>query len=219
LPTGSRQLVRQAERFASDLAELLNGTVATGIRISSVLHPTGTCWVARGITKTDLSLRKGVPLRLGRGAARGYLLVAQILELDPEGRHLATTKSQYGLYADEGLEQMVLHYDYERSPAHGYPAAHVQVNGDSPALDELCRRAGVRKELKDLHLPVGGRRFRPTLEDLIEFLVIEGFADARSDWRGVIERHRRAWQERQLRAAVRRHPAAARRELEDLDRR
>lgn len=110
-------------------------------------------------------------------------------------------------------------YDYERNPAHGYPAAHVQVNGHSPALDELCQRAEVRKELKDLHLPVGGRRFRPTLEDLIEFLIIEGFAEARSDWRRVLERPRRAWEERQLRAAVRRHPGAARRELDDLDRR
>jgi hypothetical protein len=34
---------------------------------------------------------------------------------------------------------------------------------------------------------MAGRRYRPTLEDFIEFLVLEGLAEARSGWRDVLD--------------------------------
>jgi hypothetical protein len=60
-----------------------------------------------------------------------------------------------------------------------------------------------------LHLPVGGRRFRPTIEDFIELLVDEKLARPKNGWRQVIAEGRKDFEERQLRAAVRRNPAPA----------
>lgn len=147
-----------------------------------------------------------------------YLRVAFTLQLDASDKFLAVAKSEYGLYADAELEVMVLHYDYEREPHHPYPEAHFQLSGRSAPLNEIAKRAGVRKELKDFHFPVGGRRFRPTLEDLIEFLVVEGLAEGHQNRHEVVEQHRARWDERQLRAAIRRMPEVARDALAALAR-
>ncbi len=110
------------------------------------------------------------------------------------------------------------HYDFETKPLNVYPKAHVQVSGTSPALDQLrTKRPDMEAhKLGELHFPVGGRRFRPTLEDVIEMLIVEGIADARPDWESVIAEHRKRWREIQLRAAVRRWPEWAAAALTDL---
>jgi hypothetical protein len=63
---------------------------------------------------------------------------------------------------------------------------------------------------------VGGRRYRPTLEDVIEFLVIENLADARDGWADVLACHRKAWERLQLSAAIRADPGTARDVLTDM---
>jgi hypothetical protein len=68
---------------------------------------------------------------------------------------------------------------------------------------------GAGWELSRLHLPVGGRRYRPTLEDVIEFLVTEKLAEPRDGWRAVVDAQRCHWETIQLKAAVRRNPQAA----------
>lgn len=151
----------------------------------------------------------------------GYLYAAYTLAADPEETYLTVVKSQYGLYVEDGLEGMVVHWDYEREPNHDYPAAHVQVNGECPHFDELTgrsRNAGrecPQRPLRDLHFPVGGRRFRPTLEDVVEFLIAEGIVDCRPGALEVVQQHREMWEDRQLRAAVRRHPEIAMRQLRE----
>jgi hypothetical protein len=125
-------------------------------------------------------------------------------------------RSTFGLYADADAESVVCHYDYDREPDHPYPAAHVQVAGESPALGALCQQLGKDLQLGRLHLPVGGRRFRPSLEDLIEVLISEGIATGRTGWEGAIAKHRDWYHRKQLGAAVRRAPATAVQELERL---
>ncbi len=64
----------------------------------------------------------------------------------------------------------------------------------------------------------GGRRFRPALEDVIEFLVDEQLVRPREGWLGALDRSRREFREIQLRAAVRRDPEVARQALMGLAR-
>jgi hypothetical protein len=210
-------LEAQARAFASDISHLLNNTVTSGVRISAVLNrDTGDCWVGRNLTRTNLAPAP-VSLSLGRKAPRAYLFVAHILQLDPEGRHLMNTQATFGVYLDEDLEEMAVHYDYIRTPSNPYPEAHLQLSGDSPAFTRLGERAGLESTLGRLHFPVGGRRYRPSLEDLVEFLVVEGFVEAHEGWEDVVRFHRDKFHELQLKAAVRRNPGAAREALEDVD--
>lgn len=111
------------------------------------------------------------------------------------------------MYADEQGDAGLCYYDFEREKDR-YAAAHLQVEGEAPALDVLpgCRS---RRDLHKLHFPVGGRRYRPCLEDVIEFMINEGFADGRLGWTDVLKAERDAFLMNQLRAAVRRHPEVA----------
>jgi hypothetical protein len=211
LPTGT-DLEHEARRFAAQVSELLNGTITTGVKLSAVLHPDGTCWVGRGVTRRNFELQS-IPISIRQRKPRCFLMVAYVLQWDPEGTFLAVRKSNYGLHLDGSLRVTLLHYDYERSPGNDYPAAHLQVIGQSDGFDSL---SNCTKELGRFHFPVGGRRFRPTLEDLIEFLVVEGLVDSYANWRTVLLEHRGRWERLQLQAAVRRDSEAAADALTDL---
>lgn len=212
----SPELLAQARTFAAEVSELLNGTVTNGAKVSAVLTSDGSrCIVAKGVTKNRLT-PQAIPLTLGK-RPRVSLRVAHVLRLDDDGLYLTAAKSDYTVLLDEAGTEMVFHYDYDRSPSNGYPPAHFQVAGESASFRSLCEQTGQQKELKDLHFPVGGKRFRPSLEDIVEFLVVEGFVDTRDDWRAVLEDSRTRWYRTQLRAAVRRDEEAVRQFLRELE--
>lgn len=164
------------------------------------------------INRQSLDTRSAIPLALGKRRPRAYLGLSYRLEADFAESFLMVTSSVLALFADEAMSHPLLHYDYERDKP-GYPDAHLQVDADPPAW------AGIGppgRPFGRAHLPVGGRRFRPTLEDVVEFVVTEGVAEGRDGWSKRVEAGRAVFHERQLRAAVRRDPAIARDALRDL---
>ena len=218
-------VLADARSFADDVTGLLNGTITHGIRVSAAAVKGGAdqgnvAQVGLGVGRANLSPRL-IPLTLGNSKPTAYLRVAYLLKSDLEGTHLAVAQSRYGLYLDENGEKMLVHWDYDREPKNEYPGAHVQVNGECEYFDILtnqARNAGrisPKRPLRDFHFPVGGRRFRPTLEDVVEFLAVEGLAEMRNDWETVVKEHRDRWEERQLRAAIRRFPEIARQQLRE----
>lgn len=192
----------QARQFAVEVGSLLNRTICDGIRVGAVLTPRGVI-VGKGVGKQKFSA-EAVPVTISRADPKCWLLVAHTFLLDDEGVYLTAAKSLYTLYLDEEQTQMVFHYDYDRSPANRYPQAHFQINGSSPNLEALAERNGFDRELLRYHFPVGGKRYRPTLEDVIEFMIVEGLADARPGWEDAIAEGRETWHAAQLLAAVRR---------------
>ncbi|NMO57491.1 hypothetical protein HH310_40770 [Actinoplanes sp. TBRC 11911] len=105
--------------------------------------------------------------------------------------------------------------DYERDKV-DYPDAHVQINARSEAWDALLVASGKeRGSLGKLHLPTGGRRYRPSIEDVLEMLIDEGVLDPKPGTRNRLAASREKFQRRQLRAAIRRDPLAAVLELRD----
>ena len=68
-----------------------------------------------------------------------------------------------------------------------------------------------------IHFPLGGARFRPCLEDVIELVIHEFGVDAQPGWEECVASDRIAWRHIQLAAAVRDDPDTARRTLEALD--
>jgi hypothetical protein len=70
------------------------------------------------------------------------------------------------------------------------------------------------RPLDKFHIPVGGRRYRPSLEDFIEFLHAERLLPTlREGWRELLAETRGDWLRRQLRAAVRNDPDSAAEQL------
>jgi hypothetical protein len=146
-----------------------------------------------------------------------WLHVQYTLHQDPGG-YLTVSRSTYALrLSADSSGPPLFHYDFNRDPASAYPEAHVQVPGQSWVLGQLGERFKRQWELGQLHFPVGGRRFRPCLEDVVEFLVVEGFAEPRDGWKDVLEEHREGFHRRQLGAAVRSDPETAKQALAEAE--
>ena len=207
-------LPRLASEFAGKITHLLNTTICTGVRIAAVVSTDpNVILVGRGLTRSSL-VPEPFPVQIGQRKPRCWLDVGYRLCLDDAGQHLAVVASYFTIYGADDDRSCLCHFDYERDKQ-GYPEAHLQVYGQSPALDTWEGSSG-RRELERLHFPVGGRRYRPILEDVIEFLVAEQLAETRDGWSDVIEVERQEYQRIQLRAAIRRDPETARAAIAEL---
>jgi hypothetical protein len=131
------------------------------------------------------------------------------LRLDAEREHLMVQQSFFGVFGSPDAKHGLFHYDYERDKADGYPDAHLQVYGESALFSTLNDpRTDPGRSLAQLHFPVGGKRFRPCLEDVIEFLIVERLVEARDEYEKVLEAGRDGFRRNQLLAAMRRDPGA-----------
>ena len=210
-------LGQQAAKFADVIQHLLNGTVCDGITIHATVVDKTRMLVGHGLAKTTLET-KPFRLRVGPGKPHGWLDLSYRLSLDAEGKYLTVVSSYVGIYATEDPKSMLCHFDYERGKSHGYPEAHLQIGGECPALAAWRLTDGTAgRELHDLHFPVGGRRYRPALEDVIEFLIAERLAAPRQHWQKVLNASRDDFRRRQLRAAIRRDMDTARQAVRDFD--
>lgn len=92
---------------------------------------------------------------------------------------------------------------------HSAPISHWNLFAERGTFSHLLSRAHSLGRVKNphqlskLHFPTGGERFRPSLEDLLQFLIQECGFDARSDWKEALGTHRERWRRLQLRTAVR----------------
>jgi hypothetical protein len=207
-------LVRQTRQFADSLQALLGQTVCDFARVGGRLLADGK----QAVVGTNLEGFSSRPARLrSRAGAPLWIDLIVYLMLDEvESRFLTVRSSVCALLVGDPPE-MVLHYDFQRDKQR-YTEVHLQIHGRHRALEHLLGELG-RKEvdaLAKLHLPVGGRRFRPALEDLVECVVDEGLVEPKPGWREVLHESRSAYRQKQIGALVRRNPGIAARELERL---
>ena len=178
------------------------------------MSKSGHVHVGHGLTKASPFETSPLPIGVGNAKPRGWLDLSYRLCLDDAGKYLTVVSSFVAVFADREGQNCLFHVDYERNKGHGYPDAHLQVYGDSAALDAW--QPGQR-ELSKLHFPVGGRRYRPALEDVIEFLIAEKLAEPARGWKEVIDASRKEFHKRQLRAAIRRDLETAKQAVKDFD--
>ena len=170
--------------------------------------------VGHGLAKRRLVTER-FPVRIRRKPTC-WLDVGYRLCLDEESQYLTVVSSFFGVYASD-TGPCLCHFDYERDKTGGYPEAHLQVPGQSEALAGMSSHPA-KRSLERLHFPVGGRRFRPILEDVIEFLIVEQLAKPRDEaWKDILNREREEYYRIQLQAAIRRSPEIARDALAGLN--
>jgi hypothetical protein len=156
---------------------------------------------------------KTIPLlRHGRRVAELFVLIRLIA--DSADRYPAVDKSKFELRVDR---QPLLRLDFDRT-MHTAPGCHWNVHAERGAITNLLARNNPDHsgELCKLHLPVGGARMRPCLEDLLQLLIEEFRFDAMANARQAIEDGRIRWRHRQLAAMVRDDPEEAVRVLTEL---
>ena len=202
--TTKADLASVTRTFATELKDLLNATVCDGAYVGVIKRPDGAVILGTELWK----IGRAQPVRLrATGDVPLWLSVHMRTSLDREG-YLVTLESTYTV--SKGHEQVeLLHYDYERDKD-GYPDAHIQVTGGSADWDDVLVASGRPSGgLGKLHLPVGGRRYRPSVEDVIDMLIAERFLAPKAGASERLDASRNAFQRRQLRAAIRRDLDAA----------
>lgn len=160
-----------------------------------------------GVKKTQ-AIPDPIPIAPSGGKALVFLYLIHSYELDPEGVYLAMSTSTMSLYTSPEMEDdhLIVGIDYVRSPGNEFPGSHLHVAGHRDDLDALYLGDERKtRKLRDLHLPVGGKRFRPALEDLIEFMVTEEMVVPRPQWKRILDEHRDRWTRIQVKAATRRY--------------
>jgi len=222
----SDDLQSQAEAFATTLTSLLNATVCDGAQLDVTLLPGGSTALVSPVQRRR-AVNWGVVDLVGSGSpSRLGIKMFFRVRLDSHGRHLAVDTSSFGLCVNKQTGNCAVRIDYDRGEGsepdkpdrHSRSAAHVHLNGASAEIGYARALCGYPPlPLDKLHLPVGGRRMRPTLEDFIEFLVSEHLApEPKPDWWTALATSRAEWVSRQVRATVRRAPEDAIAQLEDM---
>lgn len=190
----------RTQQFAEKIATVLNGTVTHS----------ATFWAAL-ISRDQAAFGTMNPKRLNEPASLRLTTISPFayLWLDlgytmflNEDNHLTVHSSFVTLSTGPDAEHPLLHYDYERNKP-GYPEAHLQLCMNSRPMKELLATVGrPRDDVEDLHFPVGGRRYRPPLEDIIEFMMMERLVHERAGARALLDRHRDEFRRIQLKAAI-----------------
>lgn len=128
---------------------------------------------------------------------------------DRASRYLAVRKSSFQLqWLGEGPPLMRLDFDHK---AHSVPVAHWNVHAERGATSVLLAKCNPKHVglLSKVHLPVGGTRYRPCLEDFLEMIIKEFHFDTMAKWQEAVHAGRESWRIKQAKSIVRDLPDIA----------
>ncbi|GAA2004197.1 hypothetical protein [Brevibacterium samyangense] len=205
--------------LAQDFADDLTDTVRAVVDDAAPFVATKVSGVARVSVRQSPS--EGIPLKVN-GDPLLTLLVSYECCLDGAEQYLAVEKSEVRVFAGaKTSREPLFRYEYDRK-ATRVPAAHIQIHAHRDAFTATMIRAGMSTprgtrrarsnevpSVSELHFPVGGHRFRPGLEDVLEMLIDEFGIDGASEARKALRAKRVEWRRKQTRSAVRDDPESA----------
>lgn len=223
----SEDLIAAAREYAVRMMERLALIVPTGdigLECEAVER-------SDGLRMTIATAVQGGLVLTIDGDPRLQLEVDQYLFVSPDSGNVATERSSFLVrVVDEPRPMFTL--DYVRGARANTPAAHYNFHFEHDEVVQELLLSGSRRrgklhkknamkgkspKLGDLHFPVGGHRFRPCLEDVLELLWSEFGIDVRSETaQDAISAGRAEWRQFQLKAAVADDPMSAIEELERL---
>lgn len=216
----------------ADLREQVEGfAVGVSATVQAVLGDSEVSLVAAllgdrfTITAQD---KRGIMLTAG-GEPLLDLLVRFDCDWDLPRQFMAVSRAEFKVYA-HGENQPLFRYEFDKAAYDTVPTAHVQVHAHRDAFTWVMTRAGRRSKrararaaetrkvpaMQEIHFPLGGRRFRPALEDVLQMLVEEFGLDAAENWRELLADGRERWRRGQVKASVRDAPEEAAQALRGL---
>lgn len=150
------------------------------------------------------------------GPTVGMLQLDYALGFDRTDSYLAVHSSTFQLRDGRG-KRPIVRFEYARE-ATRVPCSHIHVHAQSGLFTQLLAATGHKSPaaVESVHLPTGGDRFRPCVEDFVEFLIVECGVAGRSGWRDEVKQGREKWREYQTASAVRDRPEVAIEVLERL---
>lgn len=203
-------LAEEAPHFAREIQQLLDAVLPGERHVRAIERQD------RYVVRPEAPglAPENIPLYIA-GDNLAKLRVSFRCYLDHQRAYLAVEKSEFTLISEADREPLV-RLEFQ-SGMYRAPAAHWQVHAERGAFSALLARARTKAphDLASLHLPVGGARMRPCLEDFLQFLVRECRIDHHDGWEQAVVVGRERWRRRQIAALVRDAPDEAIRVLEE----
>ena len=219
--TRQGELEAEVSRFAESLSETIRLVLDRDLSFSVKVGPVGP---EQRIT-VEQADEDGIELVVG-GKPFLRLQVRYRCSWNTDSRFMAINSSEFKLKV-EGVAEPLLHYDYNRDGPANVPVAHLNIHAHRDELtvalmlaeghrakdrQRIVARGGLPR-LSALHLPLGGHRFRPALEDILEMLILEFGVECTDDGRVALAVGRRRYRAMRLSAAVGDDPETAAAEL------
>lgn len=191
-------LLRLATEFADSIDSLLTACLpgAPNLEVAQVKNRVKIAPVGQ----TERS--GGIPL-LVAGERLAWLRLNYLCRTDTTDAYLAVDSSKIWIVAEVDRTP-IFRFEYLYD-ADWVPHSHIQVHGQRGALSHLLSKTGhdAPHDMSALHLPTGGQRFRPSLEDVIQFLLADCKFDHVEGWMDAVKAARAKWRAIQVRAAAR----------------
>ncbi|MGJ0388769.1 hypothetical protein OD997_06220 [Microbacterium sp. CGR1] len=220
----TERVTRQAQDFAERIAHTIRSTLPGDPVIAALREPTGRVQITAVEVDTNgnpTSVPTEMPLFIAKEKVARWRL-SMSMQLDWTNKFLKTRASALALTSEyESAPLARLEY---LSTTHTAPVSHWQFHAERGAFSHLLARAssnsryvtGRPHSLSTLHFPVGGERYRPSIEDFIEFLIRECGVDPQPGWEAAVQEGREIWRRMQTRTVVRDLQAEAAQTLKDL---
>lgn len=212
----------KAEVFARDLADTLSSFLGRNVRFSAT--QAGTRFVIAPLPTDDLALAVAPSAHLS-------LNITYRCELDSRHAYLKVVHSSVGVHPGPRPKGDPL-FPYENDASRDrQPVSHLHVHAHRDHFARLMTVAAIEsgakrlpapdKELEvarlsTLHFPLGGHRFRPSLEDVLEMISAEFGVQPAVGWDEKLRFKRIEWRRQQTGSAVRDCPSEAVRVLREL---
>ncbi len=219
-------LALKAHRFAQTLTETVRAVAVDCAEFDATALPESSVIAVRQQPESGILLYVGSkPILVLK--ARYWCRIGAV-----DG-HLKVDHSDFKVFpAGQERPLPLVRYDFVESPIGAQPAAHIQFHATHDQLERVMAGAGrstqrgrrvaeasargARPDTARLHFPVGGRRFRPCLEDVLEMLIDEFGVEHRPEAKAALRAGRERWRKIQVAAAVNDCPESAAAELERL---
>ena len=211
--------------FVDTLNELVGGVLDTSARFEAEFVPDRQHAIVRP-PYPEADKVPAIPLIRAADDAKSaalFLGVTYQVAMNIRATHLQVITSTISLRVDvtggQRAPRPLVRVEYDRARLRpGKTAAHVHLHANSPEMAWVFGSSRQpAPDLHALHFPVGGRRFRPTLEEFLLFLDRENlFNDWKDGWKPKLIQSLDAWERMQARATARQFPDEAVGALEAL---
>lgn len=221
-------LREKAEEFAADLTNTVRAAFGDDV---APFTATGLATDKRARFTVSQNPAQGIELRVA-GKTRLRLKVEFWCCLDSASAYLAVDDASIRVVMPRERGEPLFRYEYLREQEAGLPSAHLHVHAFREELTHLLlltgegsprgrrrRDAAHRGEtprMHELHFPLGGHRFRPCLEDVLQMIVEEFGVDTAPGADEALREGRETWRRGQTGASVRDAPEEAARVLRSL---
>jgi hypothetical protein len=152
-----------------------------------------------------------VPLFAGRTRV-AHLTMSMRLRWRAHLDTLGVDESRFDLFHSTDRQPLV-RFEY-RQASTTTPQSHSHLHAERGSFSALLSRTADRgagrrdaTRLSSLHFPLGGPHFRPSLADVLEFVIVECGVDALSGWQHAVHEYRAHWRRDEAAATARQFPA------------